>query len=399
MSTFEIKLLSLSCLLWCATGIVSATAQGSPSIAAVEPAGQIRVQRVAVPDPFGAPVEPAVPADQPQDEEPQEGDAKPEDEDTSTPKKNEEPLDPQLIQFELWDGSQIVGKIEAQSIGISTEFGMLEVPIGKIRRVLPGYGSYPVLRDEISKLVEQLDDKDFDIREAAQRSLVEKGLILQNILANQDDGGSAERKKRLAEIQKEFEEMVEELEESFETDVSRGLIEDDTIETDSFSIVGKIQKADFKLRTKFGDLSVSLADIKSGDRTVFQRGNVVEKSFTVKGDAFYQRKPVVTRIRVEKGDRITIRGSGTVNWTNWSTVSSPTGLPNQGQYNGIPAGALTARVGSSGKVTLIGDKKSFVATTGGTLYLAVAMPDNYVNESSYRWTGSFRAKVKVEPAQ
>ena len=102
---------------------------------------------------------------------------------------------------------------------------------------------------------------------------------------------------------------------------------------------------------------------------------------------------------MNKGDRITIRAEGTVDWTNWSNTSSPEGLQNQGNWNGIACGALCARVGKSGKIVKIGSKESFVAKKSGVLYLAIAMKDNYANNNSYRWEGEFKTRVLVQPAQ
>ncbi|MEL7497479.1 MAG: hypothetical protein AAFN77_07705 [Planctomycetota bacterium] len=329
-------------------------------------------------------------------------------EDEASEEQDDEPLeqpkvkkdvDPQMMQVQLWDGTKITGRVDVKTIRIVTEFGDLNVPIKRIKKIYPGYQSYPEIRVEIDSLVEALGDKDFDNREAAQRKLLDKGLMFQSFLMDIQDHGelSAEQKKRMTEILKELEAYREELAEEFDELPDRDLIEGDLIETGTFSIVGKIDLDKINFETRFGMLSVSLSDIKAGDRTAFQTAEIINRNFTVKGEAFFQRKPVSTRIRVKKGDRVTIRGSGTVNWTNWSTVSSPTGLPNQGQHQGIPCGALCARIGSGGKILLVGDKKTFVASSSGTLYLGVAMMDNYVNESSYRWTGSFKARVKVTP--
>lgn len=315
-----------------------------------------------------------------------------------TQEKNKPPTDPQLIQVQLWDGSIITGKVKLKSFRIRTEFGVLDVPIGRVRRLLPGYQSYPRIVKDVNTLVTQLGDKDFDVREAAQRELISRGLLFRDVIAAAGGETNAEQKKRLAEVDKEFNGLMEELEEEGEV-MPRSLIRQDTLETDSFAIVGDIELKELLVETKFGDLKVTLADIKSGDRTVFQSASEVSKSVSVKGEAFFQRKPTATRIRVSKGDRISIRGSGTVNWTNWNQTSTVTGLPNQGQYQGMPCGTLAARIGSSGKLIKIGDKKVFTATSSGMLYLGIAMQDNYVNESSYRWTGNYRAKVKVEPKQ
>ena len=306
-------------------------------------------------------------------------------------------IDDQLIQLELWDGSQISGKVQASTIPVETSFGRLDVPVGRIQKILPGLDSYPDLKQRIQRLVDSLADKDFDVRESAQRELLDMGLLVVNLLDQWRVDGTAEQKKRLGEIKTELLAMSDDLEESGEADSERILIGKDTIVTDEFTIVGTIDRTEFLLKTKFGDLQVTLADIKSGDRTVFGLAKSIRKTVKVAAEAFFQREPANTRIRLKRGDRVSIRASGNVRWTNWNQTSTPTGLSGQGNYQGINSGTLVARIGPTGKLIKIGDKADFIASGNGTLYLGIAIQDNYANQSSYRWTGSYSAKVVVEP--
>ena len=308
-----------------------------------------------------------------------------------------EPVDEQLVQLELWDGSRISGKLQVSTVGVQTEFGPLQVPIGRIRTISPGLDSYPELRQQLQKLVADLDDKDFEVRETAQRELIDRGVMLRQWLQSVDDQGSAERKKRLGEIMREIESLVEDLDDGLEGDLEPAMINGDTVATESFSIVGRVEQKQFVVTTPFGDLNVDLKDIKRIDRTIFGTAPEVRKVVSVNATAFFQRQPVSTRIRVERGDQIVIRGSGVVHWTNWNTTSTPSGLPNQGQYQGINAGTLVARVGSSGKLIAIGEKKEFRAANSGVLFLGIAVQDNHANNNGYQWTGSYKARVLVVP--
>ena len=333
-------------------------------------------------------------------EAPQETDVSDEPEiDTKQPETA--PVDPQNLKIELWEGIKITGKIQVDSIRIKTDFGTLDVPISRIEKIYPGLNSYPNIRKELDQLVDDLGNKDFDVREAAQRALANRGMMVQRVLleTGAKEELNAEQRKRLSELTKELENYREEMEYEGETLEERVLIEEDTIVTDQFAIVGKIELETFEFRTRFGNLKVALQDIKQGNRDVFAAPDTIKRMVSVKGDAFFQRSPVSTRIRVNKGDRISISASGTVNWTNWSRSSGAEGLTNMGQYQGITSGALTARIGNGGKLIKIGEKESFVAKTSGTLYLGVAMMDNYVNQNGYSWTGSFRTRVKVEPSR
>lgn len=305
------------------------------------------------------------------------------------------------IRFHMWDGAIVGGELAIDRLRVDTEFGALEIPIEKIRSFYPGLDSFPERKEMIDTLVEQLGDRDYDVREQAHRKLQGLGLQLREQLHRFGDGGSAERKKHLMDLRKELDEVLEDLEEEAEDpdNVDRALIDGDMVLTPDFSVVGKIQQPDFEIATRYGQLTIRLQDIRFADRSFNQPKAEIRKTVAVSGSAFFQKKPVSARIRVNKGDRVTIRGSGNVNWTNWNNNASPEGLQNQGDWNGITCGALCARVGKSGQVIKIGTKESFVAKKDGVLYLGIAMKDNYANNTSYRWDGQFKARIIVQPKQ
>lgn len=153
------------------------------------------------------------------------------------------------------------------------------------------------------------------------------------------------------------------------------------------------------MTSKFGELTVKLAEVKMADRSFMDVSEVTKKRCDVDGHAFFQKNTHSTRIRVNKGDKISITADGVVQWTNWSTSSTPNGLTNQGKYHNIQAGTLCARVGTTGKIIKIGSKGSFVAKKSGMLYLGIAMQDSYTNNSGYRWVGKYRSRVEVKPAK
>jgi hypothetical protein len=316
---------------------------------------------------------------------------------TDTVSADEETIGDQFVRFHMWDGSIVAGDVVVEGISVRTEFGTLQIPISQINRFYPGLDSFPELNAKIEGLVEGLGDKDFDVREKSHRALASMGMQLRYQISQFDDQGSAERKKRLAELRKEIDELVDSLEEEGE-DTEKALIRGDTIETPGFTIVGKIELDTFAIQTKFGPLTVPLSDIKMADRTFQKAKNEIRKTVDVDAEAFFQRQPVSTKIRVNKGDKISIKGEGIVQWTNWSTSSGPDGLANQGQYMGITSGTLCARIGTNGKPIKIGTKEDFVASSTGVLYLAIAIQDNYVNQQGYRWTGGYKAKIQVKPA-
>ena len=301
----------------------------------------------------------------------------------------------------MWDGSIVGGEVQLDSITVRTEFGPLEVPIDEIKRFYPGLNSFPELNSKIEKLIEELGDKNFDVREKANRALNAMGQQIHHELDKFEDGGSAERKKRLAEIRKTIDKELDSLDEDEFADdpLNRPLIRGDKVETSLFSIVGKIEQEEFVLTSKFGELTVKLSEVQMADRAFMDVAEVTKKRCDVDGHAFFQKNTHSTRIRVNKGDKISITADGVVQWTNWSTSSTPEGLSNQGKYQNIQGGTLCARIGSSGKVIKIGSKGSFVAKKSGMLYLAIAMQDSYTKNSGYRWVGKYKARVEVKPAK
>ncbi len=317
--------------------------------------------------------------------------------DTKSLTKKQTPVDNNFVRFHMWDGTIVAGEVEFDSISVKTEFGVLEVPIEKIRTLFPGLDSFPDLKSKINQFVEDLGNKEFDVREKAQRELMDMGLQIRNELDNYQDRGNAERKKRLAKIKTEINETLDEVDD--EDIESRPMLRGDSVVTPEFAIVGKIQQETFTLNSKFGKLTIQLSDIKMAERSFVENRETIKKTVSVGAEKFFQRQTVSTKIRVNKGDRISIKADGSVQWTNWNTSSSPDGQANQATYEGIKSGTLCARIGTSGKIIKVGSKQDWTAAKSGVLYLAIAMQDNFLkNNTNYRWAGQYKAKVTVKPA-
>jgi hypothetical protein len=343
-------------------------------------------------------VEPATGAQESQDKEKQ---ADKEQEDESIPMLETDSSGgyqpgPREVRLELWDGSVLTGDLGIDSIHIDTKFGTLEVPVSNIQFLRPGLESIPELKSKLAGLVEQLGDKEFQNREKAHRDLLAMGLAIRSQLRSFTDGGSAERKKHLQTLTEEIDELAEEED---PTQTANATLElEDSITTGDFTIVGRIRETEFALKTRYGDLQVKLQDIRSGDRASGNAAAAVRKSIDIEATAFFQREPAKTRIRVKAGDRISIRAEGSVNWASWGNmVSTPEGLGNQGQWNGMNCGALAARIGKGGDVIKIGEKADFVAKSSGELVLGIGMQDNFASQEGYQWTGKYTARIVVEP--
>jgi hypothetical protein len=355
---------------------------------------QLRVAPGAAPQVI--PIEPAEEAvDEPAEQDAaSEQDNEPEAQEP-TPKPAEKPK-PGVLRFHLMDGTIITGKLKTKDLPVSTEFGDLTVPIDAITNFAPGLQSHPKIDEEITTLIEQLASPDAKTRDKAQAQLLTYGPGLIPELQTYADDKDAERKVRVATIMEELysaENDGFELEEGPKISLARL----DQVVTAGFTIAGEIKQETFSIESKFGELTVKLADIKGVERMSSDKPEV-RKVVAVSGMDMTCKGYKKTGIRVNRGDRIIISAEGRITMSPWgsNSVSGPDGMANNGMYNGkIPMGALAGRIGDSGEELLIGSKSTFVAQKTGTLQLGFAMQQNWAN---YQFPGEYKVRVRVVPA-
>ncbi|MEM7784074.1 MAG: hypothetical protein AAF623_12030 [Planctomycetota bacterium] len=307
----------------------------------------------------------------------------------------------QFAELHLQDGSIIGGDVQVPEVHIDTEFGRLTVPVEKIVRLIPGLASNLELDSKIQDLMEQLKDENADSVQQAQKKLISMGPALRSVIRNyaQDFSGEEGSRKQISEVQKAYEQAVIEAEEDGRKPVA-ALIELDTIETSDFTIVGEIEEKEFEVQSRFGRLKVKLGDIKFANRKFDKSKEEIRRTLNVATDSFFQTKPVSTRIRLNKGDKVIIKAEGTMSWVNWNNSCTPDGLTNRGQWRTFNSGSLVARVGTDdSRCVGIGTKGSFVAKSNGVLYLGIAMRDSYASNGGYNWGGSYKVRIVVNPTR
>ncbi len=314
--------------------------------------------------------------------------------------ENTRPINPREIRLHLWDGNVITGELGIEQVLVQTEFGQLQVPIEKITSFRPGLDSFPQKREQIDKLIEDLGAEDYKLRETAHKGLIAMGMQLRREIYRFQDGGNAERKRHLDEIRKEIESMIEDLEEDADlADDDAELIHGDAISTRDFVIVGKIVQDEFEISSKYGPLTVKLMDVKFADR---QDGGSVERRATVSisGKNYAHANPKSTGIRLNRGDRVTIRAEGQLTMSPWGVQATvtPEGSTQYGNFNGHGGGTLLAQIGDDDKFIKIGNKATFTASKSGLLKLGIALQAEYANDS-YQFPGSYKAKIVVESAE
>ena len=309
------------------------------------------------------------------------------------------PARPSELRFHLWDGNVISGELSIGEISVVTEFGSLKIPVGKIVHIRPGLESFPERQTRIAQLVAGLGAPDFQEREAARRELVAMGRLLHQEIYRFSDEGNGERKRQLEEIRKEFEQQMDEL--ASEEDLGdaaevQPLIRKDQVATADFTIVGKIEPSSFQVASKYGPLTVQLADVRFADRE--QAGGLVRRAtVTVVGNDFAGTSMKSTSLRLERGDRVSVRATGSLTMTPWGNqaVVTPEGNLSYGNFEGHGGGTLLARIGDSGEYIKLGSKATFTARKAGLLQLGVAVQADYAQQG-YQFPGEYKVKLVVE---
>lgn len=346
-----------------------------------------------------APAQPAAP--EPLTDEPAEGPETDEgDPEATDPATQPTPAKkPQLgvLKFHLMDGTIITGKLTTKALPVSTEFGELTVPIEAITNFAPGLGSHPQIDQIITKLINELANPDAKTRDKAQAQLIGYGPGLLPELEEYANDPDAERKVRVAKITEEL--LAIEMD---EFDAVQGpsvsLTRLDQVVTARFTIAGKIKQETFTIASKFGELTVKLADIKGVERAQTEKSEV-RRTVAVSGMDMTCKGYKKTGIRVNRGDRIIISAEGRITMSPWgnNSVSGPDGIPQNGMYKGkIAMGALAGRIGDSGEEFLVGSKSSFVAKKSGILQLGFAMQQNWAN---YQFPGEYKTRIRVVPVE
>jgi hypothetical protein len=291
-------------------------------------------------DPFGAPA--AVPAaplavPAPRPARPPGAAATPEDASDASaidvPRTTPPPLGPKHIRLHLLDGSIISGDLSVSEISVDTPFGKLVVPIDRIRSFTPGLEAKTALLQSIESKIKELGTDDYKAREQAHKDLAAMGMPIQKELQRFASDENAEIKRHVGEILKEFEQQAEERAEEDEGDAPQPWIRLDTVVTTDFTVLGKISPQEFQVASKYGPLTVALADVRQAERELPQR-ETFQKSVTVDGANLIQRAFKSSGVRVQAGDKITLRADGNLVMTPWggNASSTPDGMPNYGWY-------------------------------------------------------------------
>lgn len=323
---------------------------------------------------------------------------------TDQPLPEQKPLtaeqNPRVLRFHLMDGTVITGRLETDSLPIATAFGDLVVPINQVIRMSPGLVTHAKLRERIDALVADLNAPEAKRRDQAEAELSGLGPDLIPVLQSKLADDNPEQKLRLEAVLETLYDAQAQRDEGFGPipGPAVSLNQLDTIQTQHFTIAGRILKDRFVIRSKFGQLTLDRQDIMTVEQLSDDKPEV-RRSIDVSGADITSRAYKNTGIRLQRGDRLIIKADGQITMTPWgnNAMASPDGLPQNGMYNGtIAMGALAGRIGENGPEFLVGRDATITVDKPGTLYLGFAVQANWAN---YQFPGKFTARVRVMPAQ
>ncbi|HZL86979.1 MAG TPA: hypothetical protein VFB96_01270 [Pirellulaceae bacterium] len=307
-------------------------------------------------------------------------------------------LGPKFIRLHLQDGSVISGDLSISEVAIDTQFGKLVIPIDKILSFTPGLDANTRLDEQIQALIKDLGSDDYKTREQAHKDLAAMGRKVQKELEKFAADENAEVKRHVTEILKELEEAAEEGDDEGAS-VTAPLPRLDTVVTTDFTVLGRVTPAQFEIQSKYGPLTIQLADIARGEREIGERESF-RKQLSITAANLAQRGFKNTGIKVQAGDRITIKAEGSLTMSPWgnNAQSGPDGAQNYGWYipGQIPGGALCARISDKGAPFKVGTSSTFVAKQSGVLQLAIGIQGEYANEG-YQFPGEYKVRLKVDP--
>ncbi|MEX2214450.1 MAG: hypothetical protein WD768_10000, partial [Phycisphaeraceae bacterium] len=248
-----------------------------------------------------------------------------------SPRKAEKSTDPNMIEFFLSDGTVLTGKLKVKSVDIETRFGRLTVPIEKIRRFKPGLESRPGVKERIAGYLEGLASDDAPTRKHAGEELLTFGPGIRDVLlplaASTQDGPRA---AELRTILSKLNEMAGP--DDFNVDPNKIMSMKDVLETQDFTMTGSIVQKEFALATEYGSFALPLSAVVRAERD--GGSEEMRAALTLTDNELAPRSFKSTGLRIEKGDVIQIRASGTLQMTRWGSnaVSTPEGAPNYGWY-------------------------------------------------------------------
>lgn len=292
---------------------------------------------------------------------------------------------PHQAEVRLGDGSLVRVVILQESLEVMTRYGKLSVPVREIRRIDFGLHVPDTVEKQIDRSIQQLGSQAYREREDAVKLLVHHGSTAYPFLRKVSHSPDAETAQRVATVMKRISDKVaaEDLR----------IKDHDVIQTQEFPIIGRVLASTIKAHSShFGPLDLKLSDL----RTLFVRGQNLDNELLVDaskhGSATDQW--LDSGLTVEPGQKLVIVSEGQVDlWPQGpgQYVTTPKGYTAAGKGGSFMAGSLVGRIGTNGKVFLVGERFEGQPSEEGKLFFHI-VPSPWNNASA----GNYRVRISTE---
>jgi len=272
--------------------------------------------------------------------------------------------------FYLRDKSKIAGAPKFESLEVNTQYGTLSIPRDQILKIRFARRVAPELKAKIDGHIADLGNEDFDKREAATEALREIGIQALEALRAAARSTSEEVKNRASSLVEEIAKRTPEASPLSDETVPGLSGTDDEVTTIRMTVKGLIPLDQFSIESRYGELKVATADLSG---VVFRSTGPQGLKIDIAPSYQPPGNWLDTKFDVEKGQRLKIEASGTVNVRNYGVSSGPDGNRDWGgtTFQNFPMLALVGKIGKRGQAFLIGTNHTSKTKAAGRLYLAV----------------------------
>ena len=282
-----------------------------------------------------------------------------------------------LPRFVLRSGDLLRGRLKETTVPVETPYGVLKLPVKDVVDIHFSLRIDNDVRKRVDAAIERLGADDFPTREAASSDLRNIGFDALPSLRLALKAGDEEVRKRAGEILERFGEVDEE--------ALPLLSPRDRVRLSDVTVEGLVAWDQILVETEYGELKVDRLDLV---RISVKEVGRKSQRLSIPASAVLPGW-VLTKVRVEKGQKLKIAANGQVGVREWSEFCGPKGLGRSSKaYPGSRELSLVGRIGSKGRPFTVGANFKGTAPASGTLSLGI-VPYRY----SSSVTGSYDVKI------
>jgi hypothetical protein len=282
------------------------------------------------------------------------------------------------VEVRMADGSSVRMALTQPAIDIATKYGKLSVPAAEVRRIEFGFRYPDGMEAKVTDLVARLGDSNYKRREAAAAEILALREIAYPALKRATRSPDAETAARAAEL-------VQKLEDKLPPERLK-LKDHDVVVAVDFTARGRIEARTLLGHTPyFGEVKLQVAEVRALRSTAFGGETTVHVDAARFLDAA-NTAWLETDVEVTGDTPLEIVASGQVSLYRGGGYE--TGPKGHASYSGgtHPAGALLARVGTSGEIFVVGERYAGTPKGDGRLQLRMAPSP---------WPGQAQGNYKV----